>query len=60
MLMRWAEQTSESIMLREVPTLADGDRCRMLLRVTHTLTHHNQSSALAHAFYIQDFRSAPV
>jgi len=38
MLMRWAEQTSESIMLREVPTLADGDRCRMLLRVRHTLT----------------------
>ncbi|DBA78033.1 TPA: hypothetical protein ACH3X2_008009 [Trebouxia sp. C0005] len=33
MLMRWAEQTSESIMLREVPTLADSDRCRMLLRV---------------------------
>ena len=27
-------------MLREVPTLADGDRCRMLLRVRHTLTPH--------------------
>ena len=34
MLMRWAEQTSESIMLREVPTLAGVDKCRMLLRVS--------------------------
>ena len=34
MLMRWAEQTSESIMLREVPALADADKCRMLLRVS--------------------------
>ena len=34
MLMRWAEQTSECIMLREVPTLAGVDKCRMLLRVS--------------------------
>lgn len=34
MLMRWAEQTSESVMLREVPALADADKCRMLLRVS--------------------------
>ena len=34
MLMRWAEQTSESIMLREVPSLAGVDKCSMLLRVS--------------------------
>lgn len=34
MLMRWAEQTSESIMVREVPTLAAANKCRMLLRVS--------------------------
>lgn len=37
MLMRWAEQTSESIMLREVPSLADADKCRMLLRVSQQM-----------------------
>ena len=40
MLMRWAEQTSTSIMLREVPSLADDDRCRMLLRVRHITASH--------------------
>lgn len=39
MLMRWAEQTSESIMLREVPTLAEADKCRMLLRVSFIPLH---------------------
>lgn len=44
MLMRWAEQTSESIMLREVPTLAGVDKCRMLLRVSREVAPQSLSS----------------